>query len=87
LSPFLACPALSGSSLVTKVWRWENREGGLLKLAVKVGPLNLPAAKSAFQMHSSLACRRCLGILAEIGGLRQIQFDQVIGQVFYARNT
>jgi hypothetical protein len=73
--------------LVSKVWRWGDPEGRLLKLAVKGGPLNLSLAKCPFQIYSSLTCRRCLGKLAEIGDLSQVEFDQIIDQVFNARIT
>jgi hypothetical protein len=73
--------------LVSEVWRWEYREGRLLKLAVKAGPLSFSVAKGAFQMYSSLPCRRSLGILAEIGGLSQVESDQLIYQVFDMRRT
>jgi hypothetical protein len=73
--------------LVSDVWRWGYREGRLLKLEAKVGPLNFPVAKGAFQMHSSLTRRRCLGILAEIGGLSQVESNLFINQIFDMRCT
>ena len=51
-------------------------------MAVQLGPVNFPVAKSAFQMYRSLTCHRCLGILAEIRGLGQVESDQLINQVF-----
>ena len=84
---FPEIPRLSTLSLVSDVWRWGYREGRLLKLEAKVGPLNFPVAKGAFQMHSSLTRRRCLGILAEIGGLSQVESNLFINQIFDMRCT
>jgi hypothetical protein len=38
-------------------------------------------------MYSSLSCHRCLGILAEIGGLSQVECYQFINQFFDIRRT
>jgi hypothetical protein len=54
----------SSLSLVSEVWSWGCREGRLLKLAVKVSPLNFQVAEVAFQMYGSLTGHSCLGILA-----------------------
>ena len=71
LKPVHGPPALTvfrlspnNSGLVSEVRHYGYREGRLLKPAVKVCPLNLSIAKGAFQIYSSLACHRCLGILA-----------------------
>jgi hypothetical protein len=55
---------LSSLSLVSEVWSWGCREGRLLKLPVKVRPLNFQVAEVAFQMYGSLTCHSCLGVLA-----------------------
>jgi hypothetical protein len=73
--------------LVSAVWSWGYRESRLLKLAVKIRPQNFAVAKGALQMYSALPRRRGLGILAEICGLSQVQFDQLINQVFDIRCT
>jgi hypothetical protein len=67
--------------LVSAVWNWGYREGRLLKLAVKIRPQNFPVAKGALQVYSALPCRSGLGILAQFGGLRQVEFDQLVSQV------
>jgi hypothetical protein len=78
-------PSFSSLSLVSAVWSWGYREGRLLKLAVKIRSQNFPVAKGALQMHSALPRRCGLGILAQIGRLSQVEFDQLINQVLDVR--
>jgi hypothetical protein len=67
-----------GLGWVNNVWRGGPRECRLFKPPVEVGLLHFPMAKGPLQMHSALSCCRGVGVLAKIGGLGQVESNQLI---------